>query len=73
MHISMVQILKEWRMSKGYTQTECAKLVGVHQASWSALELGTKPNIETALAIAELTQGAVPVTAWAKARKRGKR
>jgi transcriptional regulator with XRE-family HTH domain len=64
--------LKEWRETKGLSQKETAKKLGVCQAALCGWENGTQPQIHYALAIAELTEGAVPVTAWAR-KKRGKR
>lgn len=59
------RLLKEWRQGAGKTQGEVAGALPVRQATWSEYESGRKtPRTTVALKIAELTDGAVPVTAW---------
>ena len=61
------RLLKEWRDGQGLTQEKAASLIGVHQNSWCDWETGAKqPRINTAIKIAALTKGYVPVQAWAK-------
>lgn len=58
-------LLKEWRAAKGLSQEAAAALVGVRQPTWSDWEHARKrPQIEQALKIAEVTDGAVAVEAW---------
>jgi len=65
------RLLKEWRKDAGKTQGEAAaEIVGptgrpIRQATLSEYESGRKtPRTTTALNIAKLTDGAVPVSAW---------
>lgn len=58
-------LLKQWRKASGFSQSVCAKRIGVTQASWNTWENGVRsPQIEHALAMQDLTEGAVPVEAW---------
>lgn len=64
--------LKAWREStkradgKSLSQAEVAKLAGCTQAMWGCLESGEKqPGVNLALAVESLTEGAIPVEAWA--------
>lgn len=59
------RLMQEWRKNAGKTQGEAADAISVRQPTWSEYESGRKtPRTTTALKIAELTEGAVPVTAW---------
>ena len=59
-------LLKAWRAKRGLSQEEAAKLVWVHQNTWSDWENDHKaPRIEAALRIDVVTGGDCPVHAWA--------
>lgn len=69
------ELLVAWRKSHGMTQAEAARLFGVSQAALSEYEncgktpgVGKLPGVETAIRIAKLTDGAVPVGSWEGAR-----
>lgn len=58
-------LMRRWRESKGITGKAAAKLAGVSQPAWSDWEAGKRiPRVDMAVRIADLTRGAVPVTAW---------
>ena len=57
--------LKEWRAAAGRTLVAASSAVGVTHSSWCEWESGNRsPSLEKALAVEELTEGAVPVEAW---------
>lgn len=65
-HKSAMSILKKYRTESGMTQKQLAKLIGISQGSLSRIETGeTRPEWVTAARIAKVTNGAVPVDAWA--------
>lgn len=48
------EALKELRLEKKFTQEECAKLIGVTQAQWSAYETGrNRPSLDDIISIAK--------------------
>ena len=58
-------LLKEWRDRVGMTQTALAFAIGVGQPSVAEYERGSRcPRVETAVKIAEVTKGEVPVESW---------
>lgn len=58
-------LLRAWREAAGLSQSECARRVNVAQSAWNTWEHGVRePQIRFAVAIEELTSGAVPVRAW---------
>lgn len=60
-------LLREWRISKGLTQAQCAAMVDVAQPTWNAWENNVRnPHIEFAVKIEDITGGFVPVRAWLK-------
>lgn len=61
------QLLK-WRKKENKSQRQCAEALGVSQAAWCGWERGGEPGVTLAIAIAELTNNEVPVTAWVKKR-----
>lgn len=61
------ELLKRWRTSvRNLSQDAAAKLVDVHQNTWSDWENGNKtPRIELAIKLHLLTEGECPVESWA--------
>ncbi len=60
-------LLKEWRTdeSRKLSQEAAAKLVDVHQNTWSDWENGRKsPRAEMAMRLHLLTDGACPIESW---------
>ena len=63
MHAS--ELLRAWRLREDLSQTAAAVGIGVTQPTLSDYETGRKiPRTITAIRIAELTGGAVPVVSW---------
>jgi len=61
-------MLRLWREREGRSQTDCAEAVGVRQSTWCDWEAGRKsPQIKSAGRVEKLTNGDVPVMAWADA------
>jgi transcriptional regulator with XRE-family HTH domain len=59
------ELLRRWRDKRGLNQTEAAEALGFSQACLSDYERGKKsPDVLRALAIADRTEGSVPVRAW---------
>ena len=57
--------LKKWRSATNRTLVAASSAVGVTHSSWCEWESGNRsPSLEKALAIEELTEGAIPVEAW---------
>lgn len=68
--MSVKNRLVEWRKAHGLSQREAAKKAGVSQAAWHSYEDDDStacPGINAALAIAELTEGEIPVVDWREA------
>lgn len=66
-------LLRDWRTKKEHSQGFCAKKVGVQQSTWCEWEKGRRqPHIAQALAIATLTDGAVPVESWVRTKRRSR-
>ena len=59
------RLLRQWRTEKGLTQPEAAALLGMNFVQVSRFERGAHPGLDTALRIARVTDGAVPVESWA--------
>lgn len=73
-YMSASDLMANWRKDEGITQTEAAKRAEISQTAWCDLEAGKKlPRIDTAIRIARVTRGAVPVEAWVKPPKRSRR
>jgi transcriptional regulator with XRE-family HTH domain len=62
------QLLREWRRGLGLTQEQVAqRMGGWSQAAISAYENGESwPDVDRALRIVSVTEGAVPIEAWKK-------
>jgi DNA-binding XRE family transcriptional regulator len=59
------QLLSAWRRENKLSQGAAAEMLGVRQPTWSEYEIGRKiPRTTTALEIARMTGGAVPIEAW---------
>ncbi len=59
------KLLKAWRVKRGITQTELAKLAEISQVTVSLYESAQRtPTVANALALQRVTAGAVPVTVW---------
>lgn len=66
--------LREWRDAQGLTQAAAADKIQTGQGTWHAWEDGTKaPELRFALALEDLTGGAVKAFEWAVPRKKPKR
>jgi DNA-binding XRE family transcriptional regulator len=59
-------LLKRWRTEvRHISQDEAAKLVDVHQNTWSDWENGNKsPRTEVAMRLDVLTEGLCPIDSW---------
>jgi DNA-binding XRE family transcriptional regulator len=64
------QLLRTWRAAKGLTQTAAAALVPASAAAWCEWETGAIPKLKVAFRIEEITDGAVPVSAWNETEER---
>lgn len=54
--------LREWRARLGFTQGECARLIGVDHRSWQRWELGERhvpPPVQRLLHLIECQPGAL--------------
>ena len=59
------QLLRNWRMANGYTQTQAARIFGFSQACVCDYERGRiLPNIRYGLIIEVKTKGEVPIASW---------
>lgn len=60
--------LKRWRIRRGYTQAEAARLAQIPQPTWSKLESGgsSRVSVATAAKIARLTGDEVAVLDWVR-------
>jgi transcriptional regulator with XRE-family HTH domain len=59
--------LVEWRRKEGLSQREAARRARISQAAWQSYEDDTStacPGVNAALAIEEITGGAVRVAEW---------
>jgi transcriptional regulator with XRE-family HTH domain len=57
--------LKAWRVLNGLSQVSAAAKARVSQAAWNQWENGKKqPDVNNAVRIARLTEGAVAVEDW---------
>lgn len=59
--MSAAEKLGAWRKSRELSQREAAKMAGISQAAWQALEAGTikRLGLDVAARIVEVTDGAV--------------
>lgn len=65
MHVS--KRLLHWRLSRGISQRDAAKLADVTQSAWQRYEDGkSRPKQRAADAIERLTVGAIRSTEWAE-------
>lgn len=63
--------LTSWRHAKAWSQAVAADALGVAQAAWAAWETGRKtPDLENALALETLTDGAIPAARWSGKKRR---
>lgn len=63
--------LKAWRVLAGLTQCDAAARAGVSQTAWNHWEAGKKkPDVDNAVELEKLTEGAVSVQDWADPRER---
>lgn len=59
------QLLKEWRLSSGLSQTKACIVLGIDQSIYSKWEVGArKPGRSHAVTVEQRTAGHVPVAAW---------
>lgn len=63
--------LAAWRLERQMSQQEAGLKIGVTQGAWGAWEAGLKrPGLTNALAIQELTEGAITAAMWPRAPRR---
>lgn len=77
------ETLAAWRVKQSLSQEAAGRALakhlprpsnGVTQGTWASWESGLKaPDLTNALAIEQLTEGEVPATGWARARRKQRR
>lgn len=58
--------LVQWRLGKGLSQRQAAKLMGRSHVTWHSWENGGLPATNLAVELERVTEGAVAVTDWAE-------
>lgn len=59
------ELFRQWREERKVKQSEMAAKLGVSQSYLSQVETGARrSNLELALAIERVTEGAIPAASW---------